>query len=433
MKYPSNAASRSGAPVGSPRPANPAPPPPANDNTPKPPKPANDNVKGGRNAVGRYARWLRNPLIQAAAAAALYPAVMGHRVNLDGYVDSLVCTAGGTTLTVPGNCGSFIVNIPWPNSVMTGRPINVSLWQLMQVRPNGLQMVVVHTRRLTRVANESWRRPVQIGTLSPLPAPEYEFPPVPALEPHKVPPLAPAPAPAPVPFPLIPAIPPNPFAPGGTGRTGGYRPPSYPEVPGGWPINPGQDNPDAPPLPANQVPSERWEFNPRGAPRVTSDPHRVEPPGRGEKERKLRATWLDRVMKVVGGVTELNDVVNAFYDALPVAYKIRRRYIREDQWGPYAKDFRTEDGKRLARIKFDRWGNRLYLEPLSPLQKAKVLYKYWDKLDARWFAKAFENLRSNEVEDRLFGTSSQRLNRSLQKSNRYGYRRGRGLQWGLAL
>lgn len=443
MKYPSNAAPKphSPAPGRSPNPAKV--PTPANDNFPKPPKPANDNVRRGARAVGRYTRWLRGGLIASAAAALFGDRTMGTRINLDGYSPTVNCTPGGTTLNVAGNCGNFIVNIPWPAPV-TGRPLNVSLWSIIEWRPNGLQMVVSHAVRFTRVANEVWRRPVQGGFLSPLPAPAYDLPPVPALEPYKVPPLYPAGVPAPVPFSAVPRIPANPNAPGGTGRVGGYRPPPRTVVPGGWPINP--DASPRPPTRPNELPSESINLDGVAVPRLNPRPHRIDPPKRGEKERKFVAKdgFTNAVMKVIGYVGEIGDAIDAFYEALPVSLKLRRKYISEDKWGPYVKEFvldrkptwQAVDGKRgfqYGRVITDKAGKRWYLKPLTHAEKGAQVYKYFDKLDYKYMARALENLSANEVQDRLFGESSGRLNRSLRKSRRYGYDSGRGLQWGVAL
>lgn len=437
MKYPSNAAPRSGQAGGSqsPRPAPATPPTPANDNTPKPPPAANDNVRrrSAYSALRRYSRFLRSPIIQSAMAALLYPAFMGTRISLDSYQPAVVCSAGGTTLNVAGNCGGFIVNVPWPVTPATGRPINVSIWSIIAFRPNGLQLDIVHNARYQRVSNEVWRRPVNQWPVSPLPAPEYDYPPVPALEPHKVPVAAPAPVPAPVPFRAIPRIPPNPFAPGGTGRSGGYRPPSRSAIPGGWPSDPpsAPGDPDPAPRPT-EVPAQVIDWVPGVTPRMRTGSHSLRPPKKGEKERKLQASWQGYALKLLNAVTETGDVIDAFYDALPVAFKIRRKYVRTNKWGSYAKDFVPRPGQR-GRQFTDQQGITWYLDPLTHADKAKQLYRYWDKLPPEYFAEAFENLRQNEVEDRLFGTASQRLNRSLSNSRKRGYGASRGLQWGLAL
>lgn len=199
--------------------------------------------------------------------------------------------------------------------------------------------------------------------VAPMPMPLALPQVIPALDPHSVPPGAPMVQPKPLPYRVVPHRLPNPYRdPVEQTQRGNVAAPS-PATPQPVPVQP-------PPIvlpPVNPV-------LPGGGSVVVRPPGYkppFTPPGRGVKERK----WIAAVAsssplgRIVNGVTEGADLVEAFYGALP----------------DYLKGCRTLQCKLAA------------------------LYEHWDKVN---MLQAIANIVANQVEDRIIGGVGSHLGRA---------------------
>jgi hypothetical protein len=144
------------------------------------------------------------------------------------------------------------------------------------------------------------------------------------------------------------------------------------------PIN----DPEAPPLPGNEAsygpratpfPYGQIELSPSGNVRTRSQ-HRLRPPGKGVKERKLigNVEQGSPLGRALNGFTEFNDLVNCLHDALPMSAKSWQGTIQS---------------------------------------RAAAIYRNFDKIDVR---AAMIGCLSNQVEDVIFG----QLGKLQAKANR---------------
>ncbi len=196
---------------------------------------------------------------------------------------------------------------------------------------------------------------------------------------------------APLPYREIPNRRPNPFLSPHEQPQWGPEGPWRPVAPLSAPISPHVAVPPdivvgvpAPPVPAvitlpggtTVVPS---------LPSVPAPPR--EPPGRGERERKIRVRRngvVQAVRGVVGQVTEFLDALDAFYGALPL-------HLRPGYYPLHRAD-----------------GTVFYIKRWNPSvrQRAEAVYRHFDQLDLN---RLVYNVARNEVGDRLIGSAAQRL------------------------
>ena len=230
-------------------------------------------------------------------------------------------------------------------------------------------------------------------TVSPYEVPPSIYP----IDPFTYPPHQPMPIYQPLPYEAIPYRPGyNPeYAPTEQPRRGtvpiGFEAPKRPPLdwvrvaPGVWPEidlrpkprkrRPPGDPPlrPRPPLiddPILRVPvlqvepgTETITTEPQKQPVLSPPRHRLAPPGKRTKERKVRIRAVAQGLRAIGVVTEFNDWLNALYDALPD--HIRQQY-----------------------------------HPKSPYDRFQILYRHINEVDAR---QAFENIILMEIEDRFYG------------------------------
>lgn len=134
-----------------------------------------------------------------------------------------------------------------------------------------------------------------------------------------------------------------------------------------------------------------WEIT-ADAVRQIKPQHRLRPAPKGTKERKSRfisGKFARPIEKIIGPITESQDWVKCFWDALPARYR-------------------------------EGW----HKMPAIP-EALRILYKNFDHVDLQ---KAGENMIKNELEDYAFGKAGQRLGKFAREWNL-----PRGLQLGPAL
>lgn len=214
----------------------------------------------------------------------------------------------------------------------------------------------------------------------PIAAPQ--LPVIPALGIHPVPMSTPV-LPLPVPHFVVPSLPS--LSPEGH-PIRFYAPPALPPL--------------APPLVPGTPPVIEVPLVPGAQPNPVPGPaHSFNPPRGRVKERKVRVTFLglNVVMRVVNGVSEIPDYVDALYSALPKRCKLRPKRIQpgDPEYGQryenrYWVQSRAAAGKSLLRT---------HRAP-STDEKLTAIYRCWDHIDVR---KALIALVDNEIEDRAYG------------------------------
>lgn len=129
----------------------------------------------------------------------------------------------------------------------------------------------------------------------------------------------------------------------------------------------------------SEVPND-WSVSYEDGPVRVGAPetHTLAPParsGRTEREGKIKAPKaLALALHAIAPVTEMFDLIEALYDALPEEYRPRYKDT------PYEKLFTT------------------------PQEKFAALYQHFDKVN---LYDALQNIASNEIEDRIIGTFGQ--------------------------
>lgn len=360
----------------------------------------------GRHLIGGFAVALVGSLVSDSGPRRVLPVP-------SGYIVDLACVPPTGFASVPGNCGVFIVNNPWQTSLppRPGRPKLFSVWRyIAPTGPQDLQSFVEHQVRYKRV--DAAGLPIS-GMVS--------FPGIPivdSLNPGQTKPGREGVGKVHIPWAILPRLAEHPPFP--QWRVGGYAPPIAGAVPG-TPTKGGGGGPTS-------WPSDNWtgEVGPRGGGgdrrgRVvpSAGRHIMDAPKKNEKERKLGLPKGFRVfMRALGHLTEVNDLVNSLYGALPVHLKIRRKWSRENMWGPYVKPF-AASGDRPGMTR-RRNGKLEYLVPLSPVEKARLVYKHFGDISLE---KAVNNIVENQIEDYVFG----RLGNLQKRANRKrGHSYGRG-------
>jgi hypothetical protein len=168
-------------------------------------------------------------------------------------------------------------------------------------------------------------------------------------------------------------------------------------------------SPKGPPYPTKQSAVEiAYPTRIRPAPR-TLPAARSRPPGRNEKpHQKTRAAQAAVIVaKILDGISEGSEVIDAVYQALP-------EHIRTE-WEKTHKPPKERPGDQAGQYGIDGadW-------------KLPAIYKYWKHLDA---GKAVTNILKNEAEDRAYGAYHKAKNDlTFQGAGRPSRRRKRGGQ-----
>lgn len=229
------------------------------------------------------------------------------------------------------------------NMVPLGTPIPRYVWSIVIFhRGEGAHPMEVHSA-WARDKNPAAGQPDMPGPIYRPDTwiwPESEPALEPTVNPMAVPVGRPGPEKAPVPYRLIPYRQANPF------------------------LSPHEQSNWGPRTLVREAGELSWKFDPRYRSRVRPEakPHVRQPPGKGTKERKLNLSIGGVPGKIIGGVTEAVDAVDAIYAALPRKYKS---------------------------------------PGLTPQEKAAQIYRHFDEVDLR---KALANLFVQQVSDRAWGT-----------------------------
>lgn len=168
----------------------------------------------------------------------------------------------------------------------------------------------------------------------------------------------------------------------------------------GYPANPGLVAPTRPEpwTPPYEVPSIDIPLVPGVRP--SAGGHNKLPPGRNEKERKTRRSLPAAAL--LSAMTDVSDVIDAFYKSIPAKGTHRRWKGRDGKW-------------REAAI--------------TPQDKLLFIFKNAKEMD---LDKAIDTLIQNEIEDRIIGGISQGLKNTYDRNRPHGSL-GIGYQAGPAL
>jgi len=202
------------------------------------------------------------------------------------------------------------------------------------------------------------------------------------LDPASIPILRPAPEPAHVPYKMLPYLRPSLFLPYQVQRQVAYT------VHSGDALSVSATS--RRPIPSAAVPlaAPSTAIFAGKRPNVSLDGyHRLKTPGRGTKERKMRAAGTYAAVRVASSVTEALDTLNAVYNALPYAY--RPRYP----------------------------GTSFVLRNPTPQQKLAALYRNWDKVD---LVKAGKYLLVENISDIAFGKIGRDIQRNAKALRLHG-------------
>lgn len=436
------------APVG---PGFQGPRPAANDNfwrparVPFPPlSPANDNPRGPVGPLRGGPGMLRRVLPWYALVGAFWYVIRNDESepNLHGWTPRGKCAAYVPLSGLTGQLTSSLENATMHGQadMCLGLQASVTPWG----DPIPSYAKSVGLMRHTSYAGESprftvvrtWSRPGTgpaehpdigdpISIARPSPARAYD--PVvyyPSLDPISIPvPVGfptPASEPRPIPYEALPLRTPNPFRSPTEAPSWGYTPPV----------------PPAPPVPPGEVPGPGQEVivgpggqADAGTPRRPSRAAPVQPPRKGERERKATVALSGVPARIVNFATEGLDVVNALYDALlespafrahlertrfqmdlNAAVNLEDLFWRSDFNSVYSRHSKGTRNSRLAAWRrrqslldhagYARETWRDYAGPKTPLQKAAAVYKHLDKLD---MARAMLRLAQSQMEDYFWG------------------------------
>ena len=397
----------------------------------------------GRAKFGSYGKHFLGGLGVAALGSLYGDQFIKSRPDLTGYVLALSCGIPGPRWGIPGNCGTFPAVKPGPGPV-SGRPLNVSNWVYVGPR-NSQQDDWGHQERWTRVVGAG--RP--LITTQPMPTATPDYPAMPGIDlPGRW-----AGLPQNIPYATLPRLRNNLWpqwraayssvhqyqtekgrTPPGS-ETGGFGIPGRAQIPA-WVIDVRQ-----PALPGVRPGPTLSTYD---GVHVLARP---KPPEKEIKVKTLDSKGARFIRFALNAVTEGKDFVDALYSALPVAYKIRRSFSDTNEFGPYAKPFlagKNEDGTyRRGAVRYTNAAgyeiepkdgrsfasdnlHKQYIKPLSPQEKAQAIWRYRDKMDAKYIARALDAVFANQREDRLFGMLGKVTGRASRK-------RGFGIARGLAL
>lgn len=285
-----------------------------------------------------------------------YPPTRRLDANTENASPNLACLGNQTVAN----------SLAWGSPVTTARRKLTGLWGPTPTQQNGLKAIVCFTRPGTG--------PTQQPEYRPAVAPSAIFAPIPnqtweeTLDPFKVPIGQFVGNPKPLPWVLVPKWSQTPHMAEQSfrGTDGRRRSHATPLWRYGTVVRPG-----------------RRKAVPKG-------PHVSRPPGKGEKEQKRQPPKaLARAFGIATGATEAIDLIDAFYEALPKEYRLKKKPSRAD----------------------DRWGYRISREP-TPQEKLLQLYIHWDKVD---FEAAMINVVKNHLIDGVIGTISGGADSQLRK------------------
>lgn len=159
-----------------------------------------------------------------------------------------------------------------------------------------------------------------------------------------------------------------------------------------------------PSVPPSWLPADRLRERPDGRMRWSKGYHRLARPGRRTKERKAILGVQGMPARIIGGVTEALDWINALYWALPEdVRKLRspKKYVGADG------KLRDYGAKSLLDRNRDGY--------ISQQEKAMFV---WDHLDRVNLQKAFQNIVTMEVTDAGIGYLSRKTSENLRKAHR---------------
>lgn len=403
---------------------------PANDNFRAPPPAANDNLSQWRYKPGKvpfgFTRKALRYLPYAGLAFAAYEFVEIYRAmkgtepsknyQFPGYYLAADCGRRpdliGASSWAYACAATLLENHTGPGAPATSFPnsatIGYIIWNERQVNSNtwAYQKALGYAPLpgATRVPNNfngypvPGKPPVYVPVVAP--TPNY----YPAANPEMLPIGQPAPTPAPIPFPAIP-----------------HRNPT------GYPQSPAWGNDDPVIVIENPGAAPTKEITVDGV-KTTRPRHEYRPPRKNEKERKVNATVKGNlgvgVERIISGLTESNDAINAIYDALPDEYKVQMWVVNK---APYDKYWFVgwKDHKFYSRYGNANRYHKEVRNKVKPQEKLRQIYKNFEHLD---IAKALQNLVINEIQDQAIG----RLSRGASGINKH-LNRGFGIQIGPAL
>lgn len=126
--------------------------------------------------------------------------------------------------------------------------------------------------------------------------------------------------------------------------------------------------------------------------------HKNKTIGRNGKEKKAKTpAWLAAMTKAAFGATEMNDLIESLFEALP-------------------KDIQ-EKAPKSGRCRGPRCRNE-GAEFSTPLDKAKHLYKNWDSLS---MPDALRNIVANQIEDAIMGRINAKADKRRQQAGGSGW------------
>lgn len=148
---------------------------------------------------------------------------------------------------------------------------------------------------------------------------------------------------------------------------------------------------------------------------TTADPHKFQPPGRGEKENKfvMKPNAKNLVLRTFNGVSEYRDLVDALYWAIDTD----SGYTGNIRYGKKIYDWRRPPGRKVWwKDSAGKWQSR-WVNDVSLQEKSDFIYRHWADLD---LAKAAANVLKNELGDYAYG----RLGAQYGKAARAAYNAG---------
>lgn len=148
-----------------------------------------------------------------------------------------------------------------------------------------------------------------------------------------------------------------------------------------------------------------------------------EPPGERVRERKATSKWRRYVFPGIGAVTESLEVIDAFWDALPKEVRSGHEYR-----GDYVIKSKTDNSRKYIpwSAKNMHW---VQTRKVTPQEKLEDLWKHYDRLDLE---KALKNVVENDIEDKVLGRASAKVDKATKPWWDMNYRPF-GVEFGPAL
>lgn len=148
---------------------------------------------------------------------------------------------------------------------------------------------------------------------------------------------------------------------------------------------------------------------------TTADPHKMKPPGRGEKESKFKMKPGPRnlVLRTFNNVSEYKDLIDALYWAIDTD----PGYSGNIRYGVKQYDWRRPPGRKVWWKDSDgKWQSR-WVHDVSLQEKSDFIYQHFKDLD---LAKAAANILKNEIGDTAYGAIGRRLGKAAQATHKSG-------------